>query len=217
VPTRTRLTRSERRAQIRDQLLDAASVLFARDGIQGTSIERIAAEAGFTRGAVYSNFADKDDLVVTLLDRRVERSVAEVAEIYRQDPEPDQFHRALYLRAQERAATGDEQVLFIEFWLYALRNPHIRPKLATRFEARRDALADLVERQFADLGATPPADPSDMAKVILALDEGLSLHRAVDPDSHPEELFFQTLSDLMEAALALSRERQLRAGGGGSM
>jgi AcrR family transcriptional regulator len=207
-PGTARLTRSQRQAQTRDQLLDAASTLFARDGIQATSLEQIAAEAGFTRGAVYSNFADKDALVVALLDRRVGESTAEIAALYEQDPEPDAFYRALYARTQRRSAAEQERVLFVEFWLYALRNPGIRAMLAERFRARRDATAHVIRRQFADLGIPVPRDAELMAAVVLALDEGLALHGQVDPEAHPDGLLFDALSDILQGQITLAREGQ---------
>jgi AcrR family transcriptional regulator len=200
-----RLTRSERRARIREELLDAAEVLFAREGIQATSVEKIAAEAGFTRGAVYSNFADKDDLVVALLDRRVERSIFEIDEIYEQSSEPQAFYEALHERQRERTDTDEERVLFVEFWLHALRTPSIRPKLAQRFAAKRAAVADFIVRQYSDLGIELRVDPLKAATVVLALDEGLALHREVDSDAVPEGLFYEFLADMVDADLARAR------------
>lgn len=199
------MTRSERRAQIRDELLDAAEALFARDGIQATSIEKIAAEAGFTRGAVYSNFADKDDLVVALLQRRVERSISEIHEIYEQHAEPEDFYRALHERQRRRKDADQERVLFVEFWLYALRTPSLRPKLAARFAAKREAISNFIVRQYTDLGIELPVDPTRAATVVLALDEGLALHREVDPDAIPDGLFYEFLADLLHRDLERGR------------
>jgi AcrR family transcriptional regulator len=204
----SRLTREQRRSRTREELLDAASTLFARDGIQATSVEQIAAEAGYTRGAVYSNFADKDELVVALLDRRVRQSTAEVAALYERVPEPDAFYRALHERARRRSTAEHERVLFVEFWLHALRNPGVRPALAERLRAWRDAIARVVTRQFADLGVELPRPAEHMAAVVLAMDEGLALHRQVDPDAHPDGLLFDALSDMLQGQAALSRERQ---------
>jgi AcrR family transcriptional regulator len=57
VPTVTRLRRSERRALIKDELVTAAAVVIARKGYQAASVAEIAAEAGYTIGAIYSNFS----------------------------------------------------------------------------------------------------------------------------------------------------------------
>ena len=71
-----RLTRKEKRAETRARLLDAAEQVFLRRGLQGSSVEEIAAEAGFTRGAFYSNFKSKEELFVELLQDRVYRQYA---------------------------------------------------------------------------------------------------------------------------------------------
>lgn len=201
----TVLTRQERRARTREQLLDAASRLFAHQGIQATSVEQIAAEAGYTRGAVYSNFADKDDLIVALLDRRVAEAIDAVEQIYRKHPEPEAFYRALHERSQRRGLDAEDRVLMVEFWLYALRNPAIRPRLAARSAARRAAIARVIKQQFADLGIPLPVDAETMATVVLAMDEGLTLHRQLDPQSHPPGLFIEALSDMLRGQAALAR------------
>lgn len=201
-----RPTRRDRRAETRSRLLDAASTLFTRQGIQATTLEQIATAAGFTRGAVYSNYTDKDDLVVALLDRRVERSIAEVEEVFEQDHDPAAFYAALLERARRRAAIA-EQVLWVEFWLYALRNRRVRPKLAARFAARRRAVARVIELQFADMGVALPGDPEGMATSVLAMDEGLALHRLVDPAAHPDDLLYEALWNMLHGAAALAREQ----------
>src|SRR3954465_1205221 len=79
VPAGHRLTREEKKAQTRERLLDAASTVFARKGFAATSIDEIAEVAGVTKGAVYSNFESKEDLVRTVLDERLQpfRDIAE--------------------------------------------------------------------------------------------------------------------------------------------
>ena len=72
------LTRRERQEQTRDRLLDAATKVFARRGYHEASVEEIAAEAGFTTGAVYSNFAGKEELFLALAEREVTHRVAEI-------------------------------------------------------------------------------------------------------------------------------------------
>ena len=64
--------RGERRLITRAQLLDAAERVFARDGLRGASVDKIALEAGYSTGAVYSNFKGKEDLFLTLIEERVD-------------------------------------------------------------------------------------------------------------------------------------------------
>ena len=75
---RTSLTREERKARTRAELIGAAERLFTSDGFHATSVETVADEAGYTKGAVYSNFASKEDLFFAVYERRAERGVAEM-------------------------------------------------------------------------------------------------------------------------------------------
>src|SRR3981081_2860411 len=68
---RTRPTRDD----TREKLLEAAARVFEEQGIGGASIETIAAAAGFTRGAFYSNFKSKDELIIALLEDHPEQTI----------------------------------------------------------------------------------------------------------------------------------------------
>jgi AcrR family transcriptional regulator len=81
-----RLTRKEKQAETRRRLLDAGERVFIRLGLQGSSVEEIAAEAGYTRGAFYSNFKSKDELFVELLQDRVYQRYAQMAEDAQEQP-----------------------------------------------------------------------------------------------------------------------------------
>ncbi len=77
---RKRLTRGEKQAETRREILNAAAAVFIRSGFQGASVEEITAEAGFTRGAFYSNFESKEQLFVELLHDRVYQGYREMLE-----------------------------------------------------------------------------------------------------------------------------------------
>ena len=79
---RKRMTQAERREETRDQLLTAAARVFARNGFHATSLEAVAEEAGFSRGAVYYNFADKEELFLELLDRRCAERAQDLREVF---------------------------------------------------------------------------------------------------------------------------------------
>src|ERR1700730_5330771 len=81
-----RLTPTRRRELTRRNLLEAAAVVFAREGFHGASLDEVAATAGFTKGAVYSNFKSKDDLFLALLDDRIERQFAVASEVLDSGP-----------------------------------------------------------------------------------------------------------------------------------
>src|SRR3954452_23615459 len=80
------LTPERRRAQTRRPLLDAAAVVFARKGFHGATIDEVAQTAGFTEGAVYSNFKDKEATFFALIDDRIERQFSIVSEVLPRAP-----------------------------------------------------------------------------------------------------------------------------------
>src|SRR5919109_4445181 len=79
---RERRTQAERREETRERVLAAAGRVFARRGFDATSLEAIADEAGFSRGAVYYNFADKEELFLELLDRRCAERGQDLREVF---------------------------------------------------------------------------------------------------------------------------------------
>src|SRR5271165_3792411 len=139
------MTREQSRANTRDRLLRAARGVFARSGFHGASVEEIAAEAGFSTGALYSNFTGKEDLFLVLMEREIDEHAREISE-------------AVRARASiaERAAGGAQQwmtmierepdvlLLFMEFWAYGVRDARVRPKVAARFAQMRKLLTTLI-------------------------------------------------------------------------
>jgi AcrR family transcriptional regulator len=157
-------------------LLAAAAALFAERGVNGTSVEQIAERAGFTRGAFYGNFAGKPELVAALLTERTRREYDEVRALA-----PDEFRDW----HQRRAAEEPEWLaLRLELLLYASREQGaVRDELRDRERFARDAHAEGLARLFIEHGKKPPADLSQLALIIHALEDGLLIQRALDPEA----------------------------------
>ncbi|MFI9383710.1 TetR/AcrR family transcriptional regulator [Kutzneria sp. NPDC052558] len=192
-----RLSRAEAKARTRELLLDAAARVFAQKGFAGASVDEIAEAAGYSIGAVYSNFGGKEQLFVELLKERANDRVTQAAEILA-DTEPAQANRAMSRLLIEVADKDvDFAPLQAEFWLYAVRNPALMETLAERMREPRDLLTELVGREV------PDAERADqLATVVMALFQGLVRQRRIDPDSVPEELFGQALQWLFLGAEA---------------
>ena len=157
--TRQRLTRAERSAQTRAELMDSARRLFLRRGFHAASLELVAEEAGFTIGAVYSRFGSKADLFLAILDERIDQIVAEVAEVAGTD-QPIPAHAEL-LAGRRMALLEREREWFplvVEFWSHAARDERLRGEFAARHERLVGAYAGLIEADYARLGL-PPAGP----------------------------------------------------------
>jgi AcrR family transcriptional regulator len=122
-----------RTAATRSVLLDAAQVVFARDGFERAQLEAIAAEAGHTRGAVYAHFKNKQDLFMALLERRARLKMALVREQmeHRSLPERLVLMRERYV---EFYFDGNWPLLTMEFKLFALRNPEYGKRLRELYQ-----------------------------------------------------------------------------------
>ena len=200
--TTPRLSRVEQREQTQQRLLDAAEAAFAAQGIAATPIEEIAEGAGFSRGAFYSNFADKDALVTALLERTSARNAMEIDELHERAPDVAGFFTAL----RDRETDESRQALSLEFNLYAVRNPSARPEVARILASSRERTARIIEAQWKTARITPPIDLITAARVVEALDDGLSMHRLIDPESYPLGMFVDVVSLLQEMLVAVSEQ-----------
>ena len=119
-----RLSRDERKAETRTALLDAASRVFARRGYHAAAVDEVAEEAGFSTGALYSNFDGKEDLFLALLQREIERQVDAVAAVVADRETLDERARGgaeYWIEFLDREP--ELVLLFMEFWAFAVRNP----------------------------------------------------------------------------------------------
>jgi AcrR family transcriptional regulator len=195
------MTRDERREQTREQLLEAAGRVFARRGFHGASVDEVAEEAGYTTGALYSNFAGKEDLFLSLLERFAARQLEEVVDAAAEGS-------TVGARARHGAASWmaflerePEMVpLFMEFWGYAVRTPELRPRFAEQRARVREIVAGLIEQGGRDLDLRFTVAPAQLAIAVEALADGLALQKLSDPDSVPDELFGTVLAALLDGA-----------------
>jgi AcrR family transcriptional regulator len=194
------MTREQSRANTRERLLDAARSVFARAGFHGASVEEIASEAGFSTGALYSNFEGKEDLFLELMEREIDSYACEI-------------EAAVVRRASvaERAEGGARQwmlmierepdvlLLFTEFWAYGVRDEAVRAQVAERFAHARELLTRLIAdsvREF-DLQLAMPAQ--ELAVTVDALADGIARQRLADPAAVPEDLMGRVLALLFAA------------------
>ncbi|WP_027551367.1 TetR/AcrR family transcriptional regulator [Bradyrhizobium sp. Cp5.3] len=190
---RTRPTRDD----TRDKLFEAAARVFEQEGIGSASIEAIAAAAGFTRGAFYSNFKSKDELIIAMLEDHVEQSIRRNLDILAEHTDLDDFIAALKSMDRSRQdPLGRSPLLHMEMILYVARAEKRRPELAKRLRARRKLIADIVETTLKGNGRNGGLNPSWTASVVLALEDGFRLHRLIDPETTPADSFMRAITDL---------------------
>jgi AcrR family transcriptional regulator len=194
----TRVTRSERKARTRQDLLLAARAVFLRRGFHGASLDEIAEEAGYTKGAVYSNFAGKDDLYLALLDAHYDARIAAYVELMLEEPT---FEDAI-AAVGRFMATADERdpdwlPTLAEFVSHAARDEMLRQayvRVRERFlEAIAGVITALVERHGFALRI--PALEAARASSVLA--RGYSAERRLDPEAVSPEIFAEINAALM--------------------
>ena len=189
VDQRTREARAKGRDG-REALLDAAAKVFARRGFRDASVGEIAAEAGFSKGALYWHFDGKDDLFFALLDQRIDRPIMESIELLESAPaERDMAPEASNLFMRLMQSERDVLMLEHEYWSLAARNPKLRARYARRQAALRKALAAALEARSRTLG-TPAVreDKDQLATALMAIVSGLGREKLVSPEAVPETL-----------------------------
>ncbi len=193
-----RLGREEQRQHTRAQLLDAAERVFAREGFQGASVAAIAEEAGYSHGAVYSNFNGKEDLFLVLVEERVD---ARLARVY-QAADAELSRGATPLEAARRfvAMLQGEQhayLLMVDFWNQAVREPKAAARFAERHARLRAVIGRIVEGVARDIGAELTLPRDQVATALIALVNGLTIERLADPKAAPGELFAHAIAAIV--------------------
>jgi AcrR family transcriptional regulator len=180
---RTRLTRAERAALTRRDLLAAAERRFLADGYHATTLEAIAEDAGYSKGAVYSAFDSKADLLLSLADEIVDRRLREIEALFEHHPPKPERLAEL---AQRRVGESHDRwvLLAIEFWLHAAGDEELLERFAAGHRRMRSRLALLAD-------ADTPLGAESWAIATMALSNGLALERLIDADGVPGDLMTQ--------------------------
>jgi AcrR family transcriptional regulator len=205
-----RLTRVASQARTRATLIATAQQLFLRDGYFATSLDRVAEAAGYSKGAVYSNFASKDELCLAVLDRLLAERAAQISDV---------ISGASGFRAQLEAfetwaeqVIGDESwsTLAIEFASQARTAPALRTAFAERAGAVRAAIAMMITAGAAEAGIALAMPADELATTVLSVGLGLALQWAFDPS-----VSVRALTDTIRMVVGPPGREPLRAGRAG--
>lgn len=202
--TLPRLTRAESALRTRAALLSAAEEVFADKGFAEATLDDIADRAGFSRGAVYANFANKTELFLALLDGWLQREIDD--RLHRSDPArtPQQDIDALTGHGGNRFADRKRFLLLIEFRLYALRHPEVAECLRDYDRASTEWFASVIEQVATASGIALPAPAEQIALLVLAMEHGIATLAHTDPERVPHEAFLDSLTLLNRALSALA-------------
>jgi AcrR family transcriptional regulator len=196
--TRKRLTREESRDQTRTRLLEAGATIIAKKGLAGSSVEDIAAHAGYTRGAFYSNFKSKHDLFIDLLRRDhmdIQQALQQILDANLPKKDLQQQLSAFY----RQSYCGDTSfALWAEARVCALRDAKFRARLNTLLLEKRDCIAYFIEQFSETLGKTLPA-PADLAFALMALVDGTHFYSACMPKELPDARAQAVLGTVFES------------------
>ena len=196
-----RLTRKERQARTRRRLVDAAARVGARRGLAAASLDEVAQVAGYTKGAVYANFASKEELFLAVLDERFAERLEEIERVFDTDAAPTvQAAEAGAELSRAMAADRDWQRLFLEFAVHAARDAAFRERLTARYRTLRERIAAILERRMQETGVTAAVSPADLALMTFAMANGVALESLLEPEAVPEDLLARMYAILAEGA-----------------
>ena len=207
--------RSARKAQTRARLLESAASVYAKRGFSGATLEEVAAEAGFTKGAVYAHFGSKENLLLALLEEHLASQIVEQVALFDRERVTSERPLAGSARWMERLQENPDQFrLFVELWVYAQRDERLRERLAAGMGAMRATFAEFAATSGADAGLEPPPYVAEQfANVMIALGVGLPMLKLIDPDTVPASLLGAVLSMLIKAVESSPEVREMLAAG----
>jgi AcrR family transcriptional regulator len=188
---RKRLSREESRARTRELVLDSASVIFRRDGFHQASIDEIAEQAGFSRGAVYSSFANKEEFFLALHEREAEQRVQLIAaRIFDAGTLEDAARTAGSTFYERHLADPGWSLLMAEFTVHAARNPDVARRFREQDQLVREASIQLIAEICAkNCVECTERDADAMVTAMMAVGCGLTLEQQVSPDSVEQSMF----------------------------
>ena len=199
---RRRLTQAEAKQRTRQQLVAAAARVFARKGFAGASLEEIAEAAGYSTGAVYYNFAGKEELFLELIrsgwSRQIERRTEAVTRVFAEAAADggDPFAVLSDFVTGRAGRQSDVSPLVAEFWLYAVRHPEVMGLVAAKLGEQDRGLEPVIAAAMERFGTPEGISPAELTLVAMSLFEGLARRRRMDRDAVPEDLFARVLRRL---------------------
>jgi AcrR family transcriptional regulator len=174
--TEKRPTRAEKQIQTKSRLIDAATGVFARRGFRAATVEEIAEHAGYSHGAVYSNFAGKEELFLAVFERYMSQRVDEVARASEVEaPFPERARAAADQWMRRFGEDRETFLLHLEFMIHAARNPELSKQLGQRMAALRLDIERRIAERAAERRASLPLSPAQIALIVRALGIGLAV------------------------------------------
>ena len=202
-----RLSRKEKQAHTRMCLMESAAKVFARRGLQQASIDEVAGDAGFTKGAFYANFKSKEELFLAMLDDRFAQRLEQIDRVWQSDGDLQSKARQAGQDFADYLSDEEWSRLFFEFAAYAARNEDFRQELVTRYRALRERVAEVYARKKEEMGIEPAVPAEQVAAMIFAMANGLALEKLLEPDVVADDAFATMLVAFFAGLGALSQAK----------
>jgi AcrR family transcriptional regulator len=203
--SRKRLSRDDSREQTTQRLLDAAQKVIAKKGLEAASVENIAAAAGYTRGAFYSNFSSKDDLFIELLRREHETMTAELNALRDTALPVDDVQSGARELYGQIYRDNDSCMNWTEGRMLAARDARFRPKLNALMAQKRTQIADFIRYFYERVGVAPPVPPEQLAMGFMSLAEGVKLYMMSSPAEMTGPIAESLLTVFVDSIMRLAR------------
>ena len=211
--TRKRLSREDSREQTTQRLLEAAQKLIARKGLDAASVENIAAAAGYSRGAFYSNFKSKDDLFIELLRRDHEKGTRDLNALRASDLPMDQIQARARDIYAHMFRDNESFMTWTEARMMAARDTRFRAKLDTLMNEKRAQIATFIQYFYDRVGIKPEMPPEKMAMGFMSLAEGVRLFMLSSPSEMTQPTAEALLSLFVDSIMNGARQSSQRPSG----
>ncbi|ATH94670.1 TetR family transcriptional regulator [Bacillus glycinifermentans] len=195
---RRRLNQKERKEETRQMLLHSAVEIFSELGFHGASVEKIAEHAGFSKGAVYSNFKSKEELFLALLEQQMNLHVNNIDKIIDQQDSLAHFIEAMHEHFV--SVTNENQkwiILNTEFLLHAMRNEPVRSKWSCMIMESVDQISKSVAKLMLKENHNSALSPEEIAWTIFSLENGLAIFNFINEEKVPANLYGKALKDML--------------------
>ena len=207
-----RLSRAEKQAHIRSCLMHSAAKVFSRRGLQQASIDEVAEDAGYTKGAFYANFKNKEELFLAMLDERFAGRFEEIERAAASDADLGEQARQAGTDFTNYLSTDPEwQRLFFEFGAYATRNEDFRQELVTRYRALRERIAEIYARSAEQTGVDPPVPVDQVAVMTFAMANGIAFEKLLEPEVVTEDSYGTMLAIFFRGLAAMVEDTEAQA------
>ncbi|MGF0316920.1 TetR/AcrR family transcriptional regulator [Nocardia fluminea] len=199
----TRLSRVESHAATRSKLIESATVLYLREGYNSTSNVKVAEAAGYSRGAVYSNFRSKEELALAVLDKFLASELETLAQAVGRDTLDERFAAFEDWMVQASRERG-WAVLKSELIVASHNNPQLREELAARDEVVRESLSQMLAELFGEAGlALLPLERQTLVRLLMSIAKGVAMDSIISPDPTKSPDWLSEITALVRSLAAM--------------